>query len=153
MKESLVELVDVILKHIQEQPDRARSESGIRTWLAGQGYKKRDIDAALKLVGARMVPRYEVAQYSQPGPVRALVEIEFHKMNAEARDALVRLEYYGLISPQERETILDQVIQFDGRVGLDELDFLLSWLVCGYRDFESQQTIYSVMEGQTDTFH
>ena len=71
----------------------------------------------------------------------------------EARDALSRLEFYSLISPQERETILENVVQFDGRVGLDELDYLLSWIVCGNRDFESQQTIYSVMEGQADTFH
>ncbi len=152
MKESLIELVDVILKRIQEQPEWARSESGLRKWLVGQGYKKRDIDAAMKLVGARIVP-YNVIHQSQRAPVRALAEIEFHKMTPEARDALSRLEFYSLISPQERETILENVVQFDGRVGLDELDYLLSWIVCGNRDFESQQTIYSVMEGQADTFH
>ena len=152
MKESLIELVDVILKRIQEQPERARSESGLRKWLVRQGYKKRDIDAAMKLVGARIVP-YNVIHQSQRAPVRALAEIEFHKMTPEARDALSRLEFYSLISPQERETILENVVQFDGRVGLDELDYLLSWIVCGNRDFESQQTIYSVMEGQADTFH
>ncbi|HOF39767.1 MAG TPA: DUF494 family protein [Candidatus Hydrogenedentes bacterium] len=152
MKESLIELVDVILKRIQEQPERAKSESGLRKWLAGQGYKKRDIDAAMKLVGARIIPRSLVCQ-SQAVPVRTLSEAEFHKMASEARDALSRLEYYGLISPQERETILENVVQFDGRVGLDELDYLLSWIVCGNRDFESQQTIYSVMEGQADSFH
>ena len=106
----------------------------------------------MKLVGARIVP-YNVVQKSQPAPVRTLAEIEFHKMTPEARDALTRLEYYGLISPQEREAILDNVVQFEARVGLDELDYLLSWIVCGGRDFESQQTIYSVMEGQSDSFH
>ena len=103
-------------------------------------------------MGARIVP-YNVIHQSQRAPVRALAEIEFHKMTPEARDALSRLEFYSLISPQERETILENVVQFDGRVGLDELDYLLSWIVCGNRDFESQQTIYSVMEGQADTFH
>jgi len=152
MKQSLIELVDVILHRIQEQPERATSEIGLRKWLAGQGYKKRDIDAAMKLVGSRVVP-YHMVQQAQPVPVRALAEIEFHKMTAEARDALSRLEFYGLISPQEREAILDNVVQFDGRIGLDELDYLLSWIVCGGRDFESQQTIYGVMEGQTETFH
>ncbi|MGI6460357.1 MAG: DUF494 family protein [Candidatus Hydrogenedentales bacterium] len=152
MKESLIELVDVILKRIQDQPERAKSESGLRKWLAGQGYKKRDIDAAMQLVGSRIMPR-------RPGgpslvvPVRALTESEFHKMAPEARDAFGRLDYYGLISPQERETILENVVQFDGRIGLDELDYLLSWIVCGNRDFESQQTIYSVMEGQVETLH
>lgn len=152
MKQSLIELVDVILRRIQEQPERAKSESGLRKWLAGQGYKKRDIDAAMKLVGARIAPD-QMDHQSQPAPIRALAEIEFHKMTTEARDALSRLEFYGLISPQEREAILDNVIQFDGRIGLDELDYLLSYIVCGGRDFESQQTIYNVMEGQTETFH
>ena len=113
MKESLIELVDVILKRIQEQPERARSESGLRKWLVGQGYKKRDIDAAMKLVGARIVP-YNVIHQSQRAPVRALAEIEFHKMTPEARDALSRLEFYSLISPQERETILANWLSGDG---------------------------------------
>ncbi|MFO7973108.1 MAG: DUF494 family protein [Candidatus Hydrogenedentota bacterium] len=152
MKQSLIELVDVILRRIQEQPEQAKSEAGLRKWLAGQGYKKRDIDAAMKLVDARIAP-YHVVHQSQPAPIRPLAEIEFHKMTAEARNALSRLEFYGLISPQEREAILDNVVQFDGRIGLDELDYLLSWFVCGGRDFESQQTIYNVLEGQADTFH
>ena len=67
MKQSLIELVDVILRRIQEQPERAKSESGLRKWLAGQGYKKRDIDAAMKLVGARIAPE-QMAHQSQPGP-------------------------------------------------------------------------------------
>lgn len=152
MKQPLIELVDIILRRIQEQPERAKSESGLRKWLAGQGYKKRDIDAAMKLVGARIAPD-QIDHQSQPAPIRALAEIEFHKMTAEARDALSRLEYYGLISPQEREAILDNVVQVDGRIDMDELDYLLSYIVCGGRDFESQQTIYNVMEGQTETFH
>jgi uncharacterized protein Smg (DUF494 family) len=152
MKQSLIELVDVILRQIQEQPERAKSESGLRKWLTGQGYKKRDIDAAMKLVGARISP-YQMVHQSQPAPMRPLAEIEFHKMTVEARDALSRLEFYGLISPQEREAILDNVVQYEGRIGLDELDYLLSWIVSGGRDFESQQTIYNVMEGQIEPFH
>jgi hypothetical protein len=42
---------------------------------------------------------------------------------------------------------------FEGEVGLEELDYLLSWLVCGGRDVEFQQTVANVLEGRGDTFH
>ncbi len=152
MKQSLTKLVDVILKHIEEQPDALPTESGIRSWLAGQGYKKRDIDAVIKLVGRRITKGPQVLDAS-PRSVRLLSLLEEYKLSSAARDALVRLELYGLIDPTEREMLLDHLNHFDGEIGLDELDYLISWLVCGGRDFESQQTIYGVMEGEREVFH
>ncbi|MCC6490521.1 MAG: DUF494 family protein [Candidatus Hydrogenedentes bacterium] len=152
MKQSLTKLVDVILKRIEEQPDAVPTETGIRTWLAGQGYKKRDIDAVIKLVGRR-IARGPVTAELQPRAVRTLSLLEEYKLSIQARDALVRLEVYGLIEPVEREMILDRLNHFDGEIGLDELDYLVSWVVCGGRDFESQQTIYGIMEGEDEVFH
>ncbi|MCP4642959.1 MAG: DUF494 domain-containing protein [bacterium] len=151
MKQSLARLVDVILRRIEEQPDSPQSEKGLRSWLVRQGYAKRDIDAAMKLV----LPRFQ--EYMDGGPpfrptsVRALSPSEEHKLTGEARAALLRLEFYELVSPYERETILDRLNHFDGPVGMEELDYLLSWLVCGARDYESQQTIYGVLEGDGHT--
>jgi len=152
MKQSLTKLVDVVLKQIDEHPDKTPTENGIRSWLAGQGYKKRDIDAVIKLVGRRIsqVPQVDNA-YPRPG--RTLSLLEEYKLSGAARDALARLDLYGLIDPMEREMILDRLDHFEGEVGLDELDYLISWVVCGGRDFESQQTIYGVMEGEEEVFH
>lgn len=152
MKQSLVKLVDVILRRIEEHPGTQVSESGIRSWLAGQGYNKRDIDAALKLVRPCMAGELRVQAHS-PTTGRMFSAIEEYKLTTEARDALVRLELYDLISHQEREMILDRLNHFEGEVGLGELDYLLSWVVCGGRDVESQQTIFNVLEGQGDTLH
>lgn len=152
MKPSVIKLVDVILKRIEEHPDLAPSESGIRSWLAGQGYNKRDIDAAIKLARPHLDVRPAV-HVRNPAPLRMLSSFEEQKLTEEARAALARLEYYQLISPFERETLLDRLNHFDGVVGLDELDYLLTWLVCSGRDYESQHTIYSVFEGDGETFH
>ena len=152
MKQSLMKLVDVILRKMEEQPEVRQSESGLRSWLAGEGYSKRDIDAAMKLVGPRFRPQVRMEDY-RPGPVRALSIFEEQKMSPEARSAFARLEFYGLIDPYEREMILDRLGHFDGEVGLEELDYLLSWVVCSARDYESQHTIYNVLEGETDKFH
>lgn len=152
MKQLVTKLVDVILKRLEEQPELVPTENGIRSWLTGQGYKKRDIDAAIKLVAPRfLLVRRENAV--SPVPARTLSLLEEYKLLPEARDALARLDMYGLIDPYEREMILDRLNHFDGLVGLDELDYLLSWVVCGGRDVESQQTIFSVLEGDGGTLH
>lgn len=152
MKQSLVKLVGVILKKIQDEPDVTPSESGIRSWLIGQGYNKRDIEAAMKLVRPRFVTRPKVQDHRERA-FRTLSVYEEYKLTPEARNALVRLEMYGLIDPFEREIMLDRLNHFDGSVGLEELDYLLSWVVCGNRDVESQQTLYTILEGQRDPFH
>ena len=49
--------------------------------------------------------------------------------------------------------ILERVVQTEGIVTLDELEYLLSWILMGTRDVESQQTIFQVFEGGTGTLH
>jgi len=152
MKQSLLKLVDVILRKMDEHPEVLHSEKVIRSWLQGQGYNKRDIDAAMKLVRPRFVPRPRVETY-RPASIRMLSPAEAYKLTPEARDALARLDRYGLIDLYEREEILDRMGHLEGLVGLDELDFLLSTVVYGARDVESQQTIYNILEGPGDTLH
>lgn len=152
MKQALIKLVDVILQRIDSEPDKPLSESGLRSWLTDAGYHKRDIEAAMKVVR----PRFEAWQdgrLAMPLPVRSLTYFERCKLRPEARDALIRLERYGLIDGYEREMILERLNHFDGDIGLSELDYLLSWVVCGARDVESQQTIYDVMDGSPNTLH
>lgn len=150
MKESLIELVDVIVRRIQERPGKPPSESSIRTWLARQGYTAREINAALRLARPRLsgqAPRLERA----PTTVRLLSAFEETKLSPEARQVLARLELYGLVEPYEREMVLDYLHHAEGVVGLDELDYLLSWMVCSNRDVGFQQTFYNVFEGKGDT--
>lgn len=152
MKQALTELIDVILQRLEENPDGTPTEKGMRSWLAGQGYNKRDIDAAIRLVGV---------QFNQPvaredrviGSVRQLSATESYKLTVEARDALARLELYELIDPYERELILERVSQMEGMVSLEDLEYLLSWFLVGTRDVESQQTLFHVFEGRSGTFH
>ncbi|MBN2309079.1 MAG: DUF494 family protein [Candidatus Hydrogenedentes bacterium] len=152
MKQSLMKLVDAILKRIEEHPGTSQSESGIRSWLAREGYNKRDIDAALKLVRPHFTAAQPVDGH-RPRPIRTLSMSEEQRLTPEARTALARLECYELISPYEREMILDRLNHFDGQVGIEELDYLLAWLVCSGWDYESQHTIFNVLDGERDTFH
>ena len=154
MKHSVIEIVDVILRRLEEHPEALPTETGLRSWLSRQGFNKREIDAAMKLVK----PGFAVAAHHQAQPqmrnsVRQLSIIEEYKLSPEARNALTRLELYGFLDPYDREMILDYLNHFDGEVGMDELDYLLSWMVCGGRDVAFQQTLFDVFEGKKDTLH
>lgn len=152
MKQSLLKLVDVILRKIDEHPEAPQSEGVIRTWLQRQGYNKRDIEAAIRLMRPHFAALPQIDNY-RPGSVRLLSIYEDYKLTSEARDALARLERYGLLDVYEREMILDRLGQFEGEVGLDELDYLLNTVVYGGRDVESQQTLFNILEGTGDTLH
>jgi uncharacterized protein Smg (DUF494 family) len=152
MKQSLVELVDVILQKLQEHPEKPPTERGLRSWLVRQGYNKGDIEAALKLVKPRILtgtPNLE----QRPRSIRMFSALEDLKLAPEARNALVRLSVYELLESFELEMILDRLYTFEGEVGLAELDYLLAWVVLPNRDVEFQQTLYNVLENKEDTLH
>ena len=160
MKNLLVELVNVIVRRIQEHPDAPPSEKVLRSWLTRQGYAKRDIDAAIKLVrprkgceGAKGGNREQAGTGSSCNSVRVLSVHEEYKLTPEARNALTRLELSGMINSYEREMIMDYLDHFEGEVGLEEMDYLLSWMVCSGRDVESQQAFFNILEGKGETRH
>lgn len=152
MKDIITELVDVILRKVQENPHHPPSPGGLRKWLRGQGYAQNDIDAAMRLAVSKATEANKrVDRMLPPGRVYTLAE-EL-KMSREAREALKRLELYTLIDAYEVEAILERMYQFDGEVGLEELDYLVNWVVCGARDVETQRTIYDVLDKEPQTYH
>ena len=149
MKAQVAELVDVILRRIEEHPDAPPSERGVRVWLSRQGYKSPDIDAAIKLVSSRLAQRPKMASRSNVA-LRHFAGYELFKLTPEAREALHRIELYDLVEPQEFEMLLDRIAAHEGEVSMDELDYYVSWLLCSTRDVESQQTIYDVLENNRE---
>lgn len=152
MKKSLLKLVDVVIQKLQELPEGSFSESRIRSWLSQKGYSRRDIDAAIQAVRPRYAFARETA-HAAPGSPRQLSSYESFKLLPEARDALARLDMYQLMDSYEREVILERLDQFEGPVGLEELEYLVSWIVCSSRDIEHQQTVFNVLIGNTRNLH
>lgn len=150
MKQSISKLVNVILEKLAEQAG-APNEGGIRTWLLRQGYAQRDIDVAFKM--ARRRAGAPPSSTKRPTGPRHLSEYEALRLSPEAQAALLRLELYELIEPAEREAMLERMDQFEGQVGLADLEYLLSWIVCPTRDVETQQTIFAVLDGKTGRAH
>lgn len=155
MKPSLLKLVDVILAKIEDSPELRVSEGGLRSWLRHEGYNKREIDQALRLIGRRLATdaRPQQEPPTRRVAMRVLTPHEDFKLGADARDALYRLELLGLIDPVEREMLLDRLPQVEGIVGLDELDYLLSSIIASTRDYETQQTVMTALDGDRDLYH
>jgi uncharacterized protein Smg (DUF494 family) len=151
MKQTLMKLVDAILQRMDEHPDAPVSETGIRRWLTQQGYKKSDIDDALRLLRPRVAQGPTVEQ--RPASYRVLTEYERAKLRPEARDALARLQRFDLIDTYEREMVLDRLSHFDSLVGLDELDYLLQWVVSSTRDYENQRILFDTLENLPGPHH
>ena len=152
MKQQLADLVGVILERLESLADTPPSETGLRNWLTGEGYKKRDIDAAMRLVLPRAYVQHGATECS-PGSVRQLSPYELHKFAPEVRDALARLELHELMDVFEREVLMERLNQLEGVVTMEDLDFALSSIMCMTRDVETQQTFFDVMEDNKDSYH
>lgn len=149
----LAELVAVILGELDKRPEVPPSESRMRNWLSAQGYAKRDIDKAMDLVRLRMIAtpappaKTELPSVQRSTGMRHLHPLEEYKLSPDARAALARLDAYDLMDPQEREMLMDRILQQEGEVTLEDLDYLVGWILCSTRDVESQQTIADVLQG------
>lgn len=146
MKEMVAELVSVILQRSQETGVSPAADKNMRSWLSAKGYKKRDIEAAMKVIHSRLQSGPKTN--ARHGAMRQLSAWEYSKMTAEARAALARLDQYEMLSGYEREMLLERVSQMEGEVTIDDLDYLVSWLLCSVRDVETQNTIYQIFEGE-----
>jgi uncharacterized protein Smg (DUF494 family) len=153
MRNTLVaELVGLIVRRVQETPEGRRpSAKSLRAWLKRRGFQKQDIDAALKLALERLEPVTQPAAL-QHVP-RMLSTYEERKLTPQAREALFRLERYGLITPAEREMVLERLPHVEGTLDPDGLDFLLAWVVYPTRTIAEQQSLMAVLHNETVAFH
>ena len=151
MKPSVVKVVNAILQQLEVSPESLASESHLRSWLTKQGYKPRDIDAALAFVAPRLLS--SVVPDVFPRAMRQFALFEHTKLSAEARSAIARLEVNDLIEPAEREMIIDRMLQMEGEVDIEALDYLLSNYFSTVRNNETQTAMFNTFEGFGPTYH
>lgn len=149
MKTSIAELITVIKQRLQARPEDKLNDPNLRRWLSRKGYSKGDIDAALRVMHARG----NAPQRRLPGLVRQLSTHEAIKLSPQVRETLARLDLYEMLDPFTRELVLERLQQMEGEVGMDELDYALSWAYAPARDVESLQTLYNIFDGASETVH
>ncbi|HDP34589.1 MAG TPA: DUF494 family protein [Candidatus Hydrogenedentes bacterium] len=151
MKISVAELVNVILEQMDDTTGKAPTEKAMRSRLIKQGYKRRDIDSAFKLINTHLAER-PVLQEAMPS-LRHLAFFESAKVQSDVLQAMTRLELMGLLEPYEREMLLERFIHSEGQADMEALDFALSYVIGTGRNAEAQQVMLNVFEGFSPTVH
>jgi uncharacterized protein Smg (DUF494 family) len=149
MKAPITEIITVILQRLEQRPESKLSDPGLRRWLTRKGYSLGDIETAIHM----MQPRSDVPERRMPGAVRQFAPHEMLKLSPEVRDTFARLDLYEMLDPFTRELIIDRLSQFEGEVGMEELDYALSWAFAPARDVETIQTLYTIFDGASETVH
>lgn len=148
MKSSLTELISVIQQRLESRPESKLSDPNLRRWLTRKGYSKGDIDTALHVLRGPGAPERRT-----PGNVRQLAFHEAQKFSPEVCEALARLDMYEMLDPLTREIVLERLTQLEGEVGMEDLDYALSWAYAPTRDVETLQTLYTIFDGSGETIH
>ena len=148
MKSSLLEVIDAVPQRLKAAQT---AERVVHPGLAGgAGYSRRH-----RRGDGSCFPGREAAapRHRHVRPDAASVQYEFSRLTPEARSALARLDMHGLVEPREREFLIERLMQMEGDIDLDALDFVLSTVLCTTRNAESQSTLLSTMEGYGPTMH
>lgn len=151
MKISVAELVSVILEQMDAAGEKPFPEKTVRSRLIKQGYNRRDIDSAFKLINTHLSEK-PVLNETMPS-IRHLAFFESTKVQQDVHHAMTRLELMGLLEPYEREMLLERFIHSEGQADMEALDFALSYIIGTGRNAESQQAMLSIFEGFSPTIH
>ena len=90
------------------------------------------------------VPRDEVSQVARHGPLAVFAAVEQARLDTDCRGYLVHLEQVGILSPTQRELVIDRLMALEG----DEIDIdKLKWVVLMVLFSQpGQETAFSRME-------
>ncbi len=151
MKASVAELVTVILEKLDTVSEKPPTEKAMRSFLIEQGYNRRDIDSAFKMINTHLSEK-PILQETAPA-IRQLAFFESTKVQTDVHQAMTRLELMGLLEPLEREMLIERFVHSEGQADMEALDFALSYIIGAGRNIESQQAMLAVFDGYSPTMH
>ena len=159
MQHRLGKLLESIIEEIADSPDVSAHNDQIRQRLAKKGYKKTEIDAALRMVHAASAPlvsEHEPAGHKgdateRPRLVyRVLSAWERAKLTSDGHQELLRLDRTGLLLPDERESVIDRVMEVEGTVDGNEIRALVAWTILPSRDVGRHRILLELID-ETDS--
>lgn len=111
-----------MLDEVPEVPER----DDLARHLEGAGFGPRNVERALDWL-ADLASVRDVMPLAGSGPaVRVFCDGELSRLSTEARGFLFTLERMGILSPQQREVVIERMLALDA----DELDTeQLKWVV------------------------
>jgi len=159
MQHRLSELLEFIIQEIADAPALSGHGDEIRQRLADKGYEQNEIDDALQMIHAASAtlvsgPVADSREETRPEKCRTTYRVlslwERAKLTVDAQQQLMRLERTGLLSPGERETVIERAMQADGLVDGPEINVLAAWTVLPGGGVSRQRILLDLI-GETDS--
>ncbi len=129
MKEDILDVLLYLFENLMvEDPDSDQDRDSLQNSLIDAGFSPQEISKAFAWLDglaqsrAACDPRSIVAG----GPIRVLAREEREKLEPEAQGFLMFLEQQGVLSPAQRELVLDRVIALDvPEVDVEDLKWVI----------------------------
>lgn len=127
MKENILDVLLYLFEHLMiDDPDQDRDT--LQDSLLEVGFTPQEIGKAFEWLDglAELRPSYTARTPAAGGPVRVLAPQELERLDTEAQGFLLYLEQQGVLSPAQRELVLDRVMALE----IDEVDeHELKWVI------------------------
>ena len=129
MKENVLDvlmyLFETYIETYEDEPDPDRG--ALREELEKAGFHDREIDKALKWLDDLSASQNNPdRQPPQERTIRVFSDVECRRMDAESRGYLMYLENTGILSPEQRELVIDRLMA----LGTEDIDVeRIKWVV------------------------
>jgi len=147
MKENILDVLLYLFENIMvEDPDADQDRDSLQSSLLDVGFSPQEISKAFKWLDelAELRPACAPNTLDAGGPIRVLAPQEREKLDVEAQGFLMFLEQQGVLSPAQRELVLDRVIALDvEEVDVEELKWVILMVLFNQPD---QEAAYSWLE-------
>lgn len=147
MKENILDVLLYLFENLMiDEPESDQDRDSLQSSLLEVGFTPHEISKAFAWLDglAEMRPACEPRTLDAGGPIRVLAPQEREKLDAEAQGFLMFLEQQAVLSPAQRELVLDRVIALDvGEVDVEELKWVILMVLFNQPD---QEEAYSWLE-------
>ena len=147
MKENILDVLLYLFENLMvDDPESDQDRESLQSSLIEVGFSPQEISKAFAWLDelAELRPACEPRTLDAGGPIRVLAPQEREKLDPDAQGFLMFLEQQGVLSPAQRELVLDRVIALDvGEVDLEELKWVILMVLFNQPD---QEAAYAWLE-------
>jgi len=141
MKEDLLDVLLYLFENLMvEDPESEQDRDCLQNSLIDAGFSPQEISKAFAWLDglAQTRPAFDPRSIHAGGPVRVLAREEREKLEPEAQGFLMFLEQKSVLSPAQRELVLDRVIALDvGEVDVEDLKWVILMVLFNQPDQEA----------------
>jgi Smg protein len=137
MKERIFDvLIYLFENYMEDDMDQLPDSDAIRTELLEVGFEQLEVNKAFSWLESLNV---ETAMTTTSSTFRIFSEPEQRKLDLECRNLLLFLERNGILSPANRELVIDRAMAFeDPEIVLDELKWIVLMVLLSQTDNDAE---------------